>query len=98
MITNRQSGGFTLILPEEKRERYRGRLAATYCVFTQAELAKEIGCTDRTARRCIRDLQDAGLIDVHRRGMMGASCFTIPAAVCDYMPRERLKERLFKDI
>lgn len=97
-ISNRKKGGsFVFRIPDELRSRYRDSPVSTYCVYTHAELAAEIGCSERTARRCVADLRAAGLVDVFRRGVMGASCFTIPSDVRAYMPKDRLRERLLED-
>lgn len=94
VITSRKQGGFALVLPEDIRERYNGRPVATYCVYTQADLAREMGVTERTARRCVADLRVAGLVDVHRRAALGASCYTIPRAVVEYLPHQYIRDKL----
>ena len=48
------------------------------CVFPgQETLAKHMGCTDRTVRKCIRNLVDLGLIEVKRRGLGKTNLYTL---------------------
>ena len=50
----------------------------TYCVYTQTDLAAEIGCSERTIRRCIDDLICAGVVTAERAGVRGANRYFIP--------------------
>lgn len=88
-------GSFVMLVPEEMQDRYR-RPTVDYCVYSAAELAAEIGCTDRTVRRCITDLRAAGVIDTHRNGYMGKLCFTIPTKIADGLPDELRRRVLGK--
>ena len=64
-----------------------------YCIYTQADLAKAMGCTDRTVRRCIKELRDAKLIETERSGFNGATRFFFTYVVYDYFIRqEKIKE------
>ena len=56
-----------------------------YCVYPQTELAMDIGCGERTARRCIADLRDAGCIDCTRAAYGGAYCITVRQHIRDYL-------------
>lgn len=88
-------GAFVMEVPADMRDRYK-RPSVDYCVYSAAEMAVEIGCTDRTVRRCIADLRAAGVIDTHRNGYMGKLCFTIPTAICDELPDELRRRVLGK--
>ena len=59
-----------------------------YCVFKQKDLAAAMGCTERTVRRCIDTLREAGLIETERAGFNGANRFYIPSAIQDYFNTE----------
>ena len=63
-----------------------------YCVFTQSELAVEIGCSERTIRRCIDDLIRVGVVEAERAGARGANRYFIPISVQRYFnpPEHRL--------
>lgn len=56
----------------------------TYCVYKQKDLAAEMGCTERTVRRCIDTLREAGLIETERAGFNGANRFYIPFTIRKY--------------
>ena len=56
----------------------------TYCVYTQTELAAEIGCSERTVRRCIDDLLRSGVIEAERAGVRGANRYFIPNTIQRY--------------
>lgn len=62
----------------------------TYCIYTQPELAKAMGCTERTVRRCIKELREAGLIETERGGYNGANRFFFTYAVYDYFIRQEM--------
>ena len=55
-----------------------------YCVYKQKDLANEMSCTERTVRRCLDTLREAGLIETERAGFNGANRFYIPFAVRKY--------------
>ena len=68
-------------------------LSYVFCIYTQGDLAREMGCTDRTVRRCLEDLRRAGVIETKREGYNGALRFFFPPVVYEYFVREeRLKE------
>lgn len=56
----------------------------TYCVYKQKDLAALMGCTERTVRRCMETLRDAGVIETERAGFNGANRFFIPFSVQRY--------------
>ena len=51
------------------------------CVYKQKDLAAEMGCTERTIRRCLDTLREAGLIETERAGFNGANRLFIPFSV-----------------
>lgn len=55
-----------------------------YCVYKQKDLAAEMGCTERTIRRCLDTLREAGLIETERAGFNGANRFYIPSQIQAY--------------
>lgn len=55
-----------------------------YCVYKQKDLAAEMGCTERTIRRCLDTLREAGVIETERAGFNGANRFFIPFSVQQY--------------
>lgn len=62
------------------RERVRGLVIegrVTYCVYSQPDLARDIGCSERTARRCIETLRTAGLIEYDHGGYNGANRYWV---------------------
>ena len=62
------------------RERLKGvvkETLKTYCVYSQPDLARDIGCGERTARRAIETLRDAGLLEYDREGYNGANRYYI---------------------
>ena len=68
-------------------------MSYAFCIYTQGDLAREMGCTDRTVRRCLEDLRRAGVIETKREGYNGALRFFFPPVVYEYFEREeRLKE------
>ena len=68
-------------------------MAFAFCVYKQSDLAREMGCTDRTVRRCLDDLRHVGLIETKREGYNGALRFFFPVAVSRYFnPPEDLRE------
>lgn len=60
-------------------------LARAYCVYSQPDLARDIGCSERTARRCVDTLRKAQLITYDRDGQNGAARYTIPSRVYRYL-------------
>ena len=56
-----------------------------YCIYPQQELAADIGCSERTARRCIADLREAGCIECVRAAYGGAYCITVTQLSKDYL-------------
>lgn len=56
----------------------------TYCVYKQKDLAALMGCTERTVRRCMETLRDAGVIETERAGFNGANRFYIPSQIQAY--------------
>ena len=68
-------------------------MAFVFCVYTQSDLAREMGCTDRTVRRCLDDLRRVGVIETKRDGHNGALRFFFPPVVYNYfVHEERMKE------
>ena len=55
-----------------------------YCVYKQKDLAAEMGCTERTIRRCLDTLREAGLIETERAVFNGANRFYIPSQIQAY--------------
>ena len=52
--------------------------------YKQKDVAAEMGCTERTIRRCLDTLREAGLIETERSGFNGANRFFIPFSVQRY--------------
>ena len=44
-------------------------MSYAFCIYTQGDLAREMGCTDRTVRRCLEDLRRPGVIGNQARGL-----------------------------
>jgi len=55
-----------------------------YCIYTQDELAHDLGVSERTVRRCIDDLCRAEVIQAERTGLRGANRYIIPSEVYRY--------------
>lgn len=68
------------------------KVAFTYCVYAQGEIAEHLGISERTVRRCIDDLARAKVVEVDRAGMRGANRYYIPTRIHRYLtPPEALK-------
>lgn len=58
---------------------------AVFCYYAQADLAQDMGCSVRTVRRCMRDLEVARIIETRRVEYGGAYRISVPARIEDYM-------------
>lgn len=60
-----------------------------YCVYSHAELARDVGITERTIRRSISTLREKGLLDWRKAAYMGSSRYYIPNYIAEEMRRLR---------
>ena len=67
-------------------------LAYTYCVYSQSEIAENLGISERTVRRCIDDLVREKVVEVDRAGMRGAHRYYIPPVI-DILTRRRRQKQ-----
>lgn len=61
------------------------KLAFAYCVYSQSEIAENLGISERTVRRCIDDLVREKVVEVDRAGMRGANRYFIPSDIDRYL-------------
>ena len=64
---------------------YDATVEAVYCVYSQHELAADIGCSLRTVRRCLDDLVNENVLWYRRCEYQGAARFYVSEHVCEYM-------------
>lgn len=62
-----------------------------FCIIRQTELVAETGLSERTIRRCIRDLEDAEVIRTERAGVKGANRYYINPHVEQYFTSREYK-------
>lgn len=65
-----------------------------FCVYNVGELARKIGCSERTARRCLDDLLRQDVIYWRRAEYGGANRYYFPQRIKDYMRRETTLQNL----
>lgn len=58
---------------------------AVYCFYPQQDLAQDMGCSERTARRCMHDLERARIISTRRADYGRAYRITTWGRIEDYM-------------
>jgi len=51
------------------RNKWVDNAGRVYIIFTHAEIMERIGCANQKATKCIKELQEAGLIESVRRGL-----------------------------
>lgn len=56
-----------------------------FCLYSHRELAADMGASERTVRRCLDELRDAGLIWWKRDGYQGPCRFFVHEGVAAYM-------------
>lgn len=59
-----------------------------FCVYNVGELAQKIGCSERTARRCLDDLQRQGVIFWRRAEYGGANRYFVTHRTKEYLRRD----------
>ena len=52
-----------------------------YWIYTQEQLAEEVGCSVRTVQRATNRLREDGLLGVRKADFKGACRYSIPSAV-----------------
>lgn len=60
-----------------------------FCVYSHAELARDVGVTERTIRRSISTLRKKDLLDWRKAVYMGSSRYYIPDSIAAEMRRLR---------
>lgn len=60
-----------------------------YCVYSHADLARDVGVNERTIRRSIKALRDQVLLDARKADYMGACRYYIPDNIAAEMRRLR---------
>lgn len=72
-------------------EWYDHRREEVFCIFSHVELARLIGCSERTVRRCLGDLKDADVIDWRRCAYGGACRFYVHEHIREYMRPQSIR-------
>lgn len=67
---------------------YDQAMDAVYCVYGQAELAAEVGVSERTIRRALDTLREAGLLIWRKATYKGSCRYYIPEHTRQYLRRQ----------
>lgn len=59
-----------------------------YCLYAQAELAQQMGCSERTIRRCLEDLREARIIWSRKAAYKGACRYYVYQGIRDYLRKQ----------
>ena len=60
-------------------------LGRVYCVYSHAELAEHSGMTDRTVRRCLKTLEDHGILTWEKSDFRAANKYFVSGLVRAYL-------------
>lgn len=61
---------------------------AVFCLYAQAELAKAVGISERTVRRCLEDLRRAGIVRWKKVAYMGTCRYFIDDSIMRELRRQ----------
>lgn len=53
------------------------------CFPGQARMARDMGCTEKSVRAHLKELQDTGIVSVRRRGQGRTNIYTLPRLIGD---------------
>lgn len=63
-----------------------------FCLYRQDELARDMGCSERTVRRCLETLREAGIIWWRKAVYKGANRYFVDPPIREYLwPRREGK-------
>ena len=78
---------YNFIGAESESPWYDKTMDDVFCVYDQDELAREIGCSVRTVRRCLKDLNEAHLLYWRKATYKGACRYFVGYAAKAWLRR-----------